>query len=137
MSSEVLSMNSEKLNLSRKQFFRRRKKTLAALGSIHTCSGATKKLPQDNKPLLEGLWTTLISTASKHQMTSYIRNSNICMQEIIPSIVKGKIKYEQSGGNQQSVVARNVNSELKQNKCIYTYLQFSVLQLLITLKIQF
>lgn len=101
ISSEVLSMNSEKVNLSRKQFFRHRKKTLAALGPIHTCSGATKKLPQNNKPLLDGLWTTLISTASKPEMANYIRNSNICMQEIIPDIVKGKIKhYEQSKGNQ-------------------------------------
>ena len=101
ISSEVLSMNSEKLNLSRKQFFRRRKKTLAALGPIDTCSGTTKKLPQNNKPLLDGLWTTLISTPSKPEMANYIRNSNICMQEIIPDIVKGKIKHhEQSKGNQ-------------------------------------
>ena len=99
--SEVLSMNSKKLNLSRKQFFRCRKKTLATLGPIHACSGATKKLLQDNKPLVDCLWTTLISTASKPEITSYIRNSNICMQEIIPGIVKGKIKYyEQSKGNQ-------------------------------------
>lgn len=77
------------------------KKTLAALGPIHTCSGATKISPQDNKPVLDGLWTTLISTTSNAEMTNYIRNSNICMQEIIPGIVQGKIKhYEQSKGNQ-------------------------------------
>ena len=92
ISSEVLSMNSEKLNLSRKQFFRHRKKTLAALGPIHTYSGATKKLLQNNKPLLDGMWTTLISTASKPDRANYIRNSNICMQGIIPDIVKGKNK---------------------------------------------
>ena len=101
ISSKILPTNSKKLNLSRKQFFRRRKKTLAALGPIHTCSGATKKSPQDNKPVLDGLWTTLISTASKPEMTNYISNSDICMQEIIPGIVKGKIKYyKQSEGNQ-------------------------------------
>ena len=34
-------------------------------------------------------------------MTNYIRKSNICMQKIIPDIVKGKMKhYEQSKGNQ-------------------------------------
>ena len=33
-------------------------------------------------------------------MANYIRNSNICMKEITPGIVKGKIKgYEQSKGN--------------------------------------
>ena len=41
-----------------------------------------------------------MSTASKPEMANYIRNSNICMQEIIPGIAKGKIKhYEQSKGN--------------------------------------
>lgn len=101
ISSEILPTNSEKLNLSRRQFFRRRKKILAALGPIHTCSGATKNLPKDNKPVVDGLWTTFISTASKPEITNYIRNSNICMQEIIPGIVNEKIKsYEQSKGNQ-------------------------------------
>ena len=101
ISSEIHPTNSEKLNLSRKQVFRRRKKTLAALGSIHTCAGAKRKLPSDNKPLLDGLWTTLICTASKPEMTTYIRNSNICMQDIIPGIIKGKIKdHEQSKENQ-------------------------------------
>ena len=103
ISSEIHPTNSEKLNLSRKQFFRRRKKTLAALGSIHTCAGANckRKLPSDNKPVLDGLWMTLICTASKPEMTTYIRNSNICMQDLIPGIIKGKIKdYEQSKENQ-------------------------------------
>ena len=41
-----------------------------------------------------------MSTASKPEMANYIRNSNICMQKIIPGIAKGKIKhYEQSKGN--------------------------------------
>ena len=34
----------------RKQFFRHRKKTLAALAPIHAFSGATKKLPQKEDP---------------------------------------------------------------------------------------
>ena len=60
-----------------------------------------KKITPRQQTLLDCLWTTLISTASKPEITSYIRNSNICMQEIIPGIVKGKIKYyEQSKGNQ-------------------------------------
>lgn len=102
ISSEIHTANSEKLNLSRKQFFRRRKKTLAALGPIHTksCAQAKVKLPRENKPVLDGMWTTLICTASKPEMTTYIKNSNICMQEIIPSIIKGKIKdYEHSKEN--------------------------------------
>lgn len=58
------------------------------------------KLSRDNKPVLDGLWTTLICTASKPEMTNYTKNSNICMQEIIPSIIKGKIKdYEHSKEN--------------------------------------
>ena len=73
---------SEKLNLSRKQY--------------------KGKLPhEDKKPVLDGLWSTLICTASKLDMTSYIKNSNICMNEIIPNLIKGKIKdYEKSRENQ-------------------------------------
>lgn len=70
ISSEILPTNSKKLNLSRKQFFRRRKKTLAALVPIHKCAKTEKKLPQNNKPVLDGLWTTLIYTASKPEMTA-------------------------------------------------------------------
>lgn len=81
--------------------FSDRKKTLAALGLIHTSAGDKRKLPQDNKPVLDGLWTTLICTASKPEITTYIRKSNICMREIIPGIIKGKIKdCEQSKENQ-------------------------------------
>jgi len=90
--SKIHPTNSKKLTFSRKQFFRHRKKTLAALGLIHISAADKRKLPQDNKPLLDGLWTTLICTASKPEITTFIRKSNICMQEIIPGIIKGKIK---------------------------------------------
>ena len=51
ISSEIHTANSEKLTLSRKQFFPRRKKTLAALGPIHTksCAQAKVKLLRENK----------------------------------------------------------------------------------------
>jgi len=55
ISSEIHAANSEKLNLSRRQFFRCRKKTLAALGPIHTCVQAKMKLPRENKPVLNGM----------------------------------------------------------------------------------
>ena len=88
---------SEKLNLSRKQFLMRRKKTLSALRPIHISTAAR----EDNKPVLDGLWTTLVCTASKPDMTNYITNSNICMHEIIPNVIKSKIKdYERSKENQ-------------------------------------
>ena len=88
---------SEKLNLSRKQFLIRKKKTLSALRPIHISTAAR----EDNKPVLDGLWTTLVCTASKPDMTNYITNSNICMHEIIPNVIKSKLKdYERSKENQ-------------------------------------
>ena len=88
---------SEKLNLSRKQFLMRRKKILSALRPIHISTAAR----EDNKPVLDDLWTTLVCTASKPDMTNYITNSNICMHEIIPNVIKSKIKdYERSKENQ-------------------------------------
>ena len=75
----------------------RRKKTLSALRPIHISTAAR----EDNKPVLDGLWTTLVCTASKPDMTNYMTNSNICMHEIIANVIKSKIKdYERSKENQ-------------------------------------
>lgn len=88
---------SEKLNLSRKQFLISRKMTLSALRLIHISTEARA----DNKPVLDGLWTTFLCTASKPNTTNYITNSNIRMHEIIPNVIKNKNKdYERSKENQ-------------------------------------
>ena len=54
---------------------------------------------EGHSPELDGLWSTLICTASKPAMTNYINKSSQCMNEITPNIVKAKIKeYEKSKG---------------------------------------
>ena len=102
VTSEISPNSSEKLNLSRKQFLIRRTKTLSALRPIHISSSGKKGevSSEDNKLVLDGLWSTLICTAPKPVMANYIKNSNQCMHELIPNIVKGKIKeYEKSKEN--------------------------------------
>ncbi|PFX17948.1 hypothetical protein AWC38_SpisGene17693 [Stylophora pistillata] len=75
ISSEIQGANSEKVNLSRKQFFSRRKKTLAALCPIlDSCARAKMKLPRDNKPVLDG------GLISKKKYTN-IRNSSDVVRE--------------------------------------------------------
>lgn len=95
--SKLSRKTSDKLNLSSAQIYRRKKKTLATLRAVH-CSGETAK--KDQKPVLDGLWTTLIGTATKTDLHNYISNSNVCMSDVVPGIVSGKIKqYESSESN--------------------------------------
>lgn len=62
VASKLAQASSDKLQLSSAQQLRRRKKTLTALRPIH-CSNETKK--GDEKPVVDGIWTTLIGTATK------------------------------------------------------------------------
>ena len=95
--SKLSRKSSDKLDLSSAQIYRRKKKTLAVLRPVH-CSGETAK--NDQKPVLDGLWTTLIGTATKADLNTYISNSNICMSDVLPGIVNSKIKhYESSESN--------------------------------------
>ena len=49
----------------------------------------------------DGIWTTLIGTTSKQVMETYIANSAVCMNDIIPKIVKRRVQeYEKSEQNQ-------------------------------------
>ena len=58
--------------------------------------GQKKILAQPDKPL-DGMWSTLINTASKKCMTEYIRMSKTCRESIIPQIVQTNIhEYENS-----------------------------------------
>jgi len=55
----------------------RRKKTLSILRPIHV-SGSTAKETgpcEENRPVLDGLWSTLVCTASKPEMANYITKS--------------------------------------------------------------
>lgn len=74
---------------------------MCSLRQIHVSGSAVKgKSCGDDTPVLDGLWSTLICTASKPAMTNYINKSSQCMHEIIPNIVKAKIKeYEKSKEN--------------------------------------
>lgn len=51
----------------------------------------------DDQSVQDGLWTTLIGTTSKQVMETYIPNSTVCMNDIIPKIVKRRVKeYKKS-----------------------------------------
>ena len=94
---------SEKLNLSRSQQLRRKKKTPAAVRSIHCATSASPNPVGacESKPVTDGLWTTLLGTASTYQMTTYVSQSKVCMEKILPEIIKVKFKqYQLSQENQ-------------------------------------
>ena len=49
----------------------------------------------------DGLWTTLLDTASISQMTTYVSQSKVCMGKVVPEIVKAKFKeFQLSQENQ-------------------------------------
>ena len=97
-SSNILETCSDKLNLSRSQQLRRKKKTLAAVRSIHCATSASPNPAgvRESKPVIDGLWTTLLGTAStSHAMATYVSQSKVCMKKILPEIVKTKFKQYQ------------------------------------------
>lgn len=93
--SELDVLSSEKLKLSRAQTIRRRRKTLEVLRPVHC--GTKKVLNQPDKPVMDGMWTTLINAAPKQCMKEYISKSKTCTDSIIPQLVKTNIhEYENS-----------------------------------------
>lgn len=93
--SELDVLSSEKLNLSRAQTMQRRRKTLEVLRPVHC--GIKKILNQPDKPVMDGMWTTLINTAPKQCVKEYFGKSKTCVQSIIPQLVKTNIhEYENS-----------------------------------------
>ena len=74
---------------------RRRRKTLEVLRPVHC--GRKKISNQPDKPIMDGMWTTLINTAPKQCMKEYISKSKACTDFIIPQIVQTNIhEYENS-----------------------------------------
>ena len=100
VSTKVQKDCSEKLeNLSRFQLLRRKKKTVEALKPIH-CASNSRSTSLDEKAVQDGLWTTIIGTTPKPVMSEYISTSKVCMDEILPKIVKGKVdEYVKSDAN--------------------------------------
>ena len=90
--SSILESCSDKLNLSRSQQMRREKTTLiAAVRSVH-CVTNTRTNHSDSKSVNEGLWTTLLGTASTSQMKAYSSQSKVYTEKALPEIVKDKFK---------------------------------------------
>ena len=95
IASQVSEANTDKLKLSKAQFQRRKTKTLHQLQTIH-CNSSS----QGKKTVLDALWTTLISTASKEDMINFVSNSKVSVDSVLPAIVNKKAKeYEQSEEN--------------------------------------
>ena len=68
--------------------------------SVH-CATNTRPNLGDSKSVNDGLWTTLLGTASTSQMKAYISQSKVCMEKALPAIAKGRCKeYELSQSNQ-------------------------------------
>ena len=95
--SSLNKENSDLLNLSKAQSNRRRKATIEVLREIH-CT--PRSILTDNKPVMSGMWSTLVNDSTPQLMESLITTSKLCASKVIPSIVKkGVQNYETSQEN--------------------------------------
>ena len=93
--------NSEKLNLSSTQCWRRKQKTVHAFKAIHCNSHVFTPESEKRKAVNDGLWPTLVGSAENEEIKECVSNSKRCMNSVIPSLLKCKVKdYEKSQANQ-------------------------------------
>ena len=82
--------------MSSAQSLRRRKRTTSVLKNIH-CASKSDGI----KPVLDGMWATLVASTTKDELQQYIEHSAVCTSHVIPNIVKKKVKdYETSKENE-------------------------------------
>lgn len=87
--------NSDKLQLSRAQSYRRRKSTTNILKDVHCNPRST-----DATPIMNGMWSTIVNDNSPKFVESLIGSSKVCNDKIIPNIVKKKVQeFEKSEEN--------------------------------------
>ena len=64
--------------------------------------GTDIKLDESLKPVKDGLWTTVIGTCTISELSTYISQSKLCTERVLPSIIKDKCKeYTCSKSNNQ------------------------------------
>lgn len=74
-------------------------KTMTALKEIH-CNSMSNGAIKSKAAHKAGLWTTLITEISPKELKNYMIHSNMCMQSVVPVIVKDAVKeYEISEAN--------------------------------------
>lgn len=74
--------------------------TFENLVSVHCQSSQAKNETKKKKVVLDGMWATLVTKSSKEDLNKYFENSVICMNNVVPDIVKKKVlKSEKSESN--------------------------------------
>ena len=84
--------NSHRLQMGTAQQTRRKAKTMSALKEIH-CSSSTT---HSQKAVKDGLWCSLVTEVNQKELTGYMVKSKLCMESVIPAIVKSQVKEYQS-----------------------------------------
>lgn len=68
--------------------------------SVHCQSSQAKNETKKEKAVLDGMWATLVTKSSKEDLNKYFENSVICMNKVVPNIVKKKVlESEKSESN--------------------------------------
>ena len=70
---------------------RRKRRTLAAVRSVH-CVANTRPTTSESKSVNDGLWTTLLGTASASEMATYISNPKCVWRKFCQELLKARSK---------------------------------------------
>lgn len=93
--SSACEGNSDNLDLSKAQNWRRRKASVMALKEIH-CTPSSS----NNDPVFSGMWSTLMNECSSNQLATFIKSSKVCTDKVIPTVVSNKVQeFEKSEQN--------------------------------------
>ena len=97
-SSVINQSCSEKLDIPQSIERKRRKLMFDHAKQINARSSDNESLKR--KSALDGMWSTLINSASAHEMRSYMDKSPLLLTKVIPSIInEAVVKYEHSQKN--------------------------------------
>lgn len=97
-SSVINQSCSEKLDIRESIARKRRKLMFDHAKQINARSSDNERLKR--KSALDGMWSTLINSASAYEMRSYMDKSPLVLTKVIPSIIyEAVVKYEHSQKN--------------------------------------
>ena len=68
--------------------------------SLHCHSTQANNEKKKEKAVMDGIWVTLVTKANKEDLKKYFENSQICMEKVLPNVIKKKaLESEKSEAN--------------------------------------
>ena len=79
--------------------------TSERLVAIHCQSAPKKDQRKNEKAVVDGMWVSVVTIASKEDLTKYIETSQICMKKVLLNVIRKQVsECEKSESNKISSV---------------------------------